>query len=335
MRIPMLVCCLALLLPLTIRAQSDSCEQPYSDSLPPILRDIAWSPDGKQVAAFDANGFQLYEAVDWDAPPQHVELDVLHSHSLAYSQDSSRLVVTFHCTQSEAVTFWAQVYDAQTRDLLHEFPGAFEAAFIQQDTQLITAGWQIQVWALETEQPLQRFGDYYWGTHVMAVHPDEPYLLAGNLGEGGHIWNYETGVMIAPVQAELFAAAFTPDGAGMVYSGRGEVTFQSLDDPTTLTAVKTGVEQSVNAIAFHPTLDLLAVLHDEGALTLLNTGGDILGQYESYASDSSVIIETGIAFSPDGQWLATPGNENAVILWQVEPDGALTIVHILPEYVAD
>ncbi|MEH2336007.1 nSTAND1 domain-containing NTPase [Nostoc sp.] len=72
----------------------------------------------------------------------------------------------------------------------------------------------------------------------------------------------------------------------------------------------------INSVAFHPKKDLLAIAANRGTIRLFNSAGK---QMETFPAGPNV---STLAFTPDGNWLATGGG-NIIKLWKVGEDGVI------------
>ncbi len=60
----------------------------------------------------------------------------------------------------------------------------------------------------------------------------------------------------------------------------------------------------------------IAIGDDMGSITLLDSGGTVISQTSAHQNTVSCL-----AFSPDGQFLASGSHDNGFALWKIEPDG--------------
>jgi DNA-binding beta-propeller fold protein YncE len=107
--------------------------------------------------------------------------------------------------------------------------------------------------------------------------------------------------------------AYSPDGktlaAGNPYWGKNYLGIWNAISR----APRASLDGPVTGLAFSPNSRVLAVAGRDGRLRLLDTNGRALGTFRWHQSDINAV-----AFSPDGCWLASGGNEDRVKLWPVE-----------------
>lgn len=314
-----------------IQGQSSDCDSPSTEST--LVSDVTWSPDGDRVAFFTGEGMTIINIVDEETEPLNIPIDMLSNFHLAYSDDGEQLAVTFQCHQNDEFLGLAQVFDAQTGELLHTFegsPGAHSVEFIQDDTVLVVGGHQVQLWSLEQEEVVTQFGDYEWGVQSMAISSDEHYLVAGNCCEESHLWNLETGEVMAELPHENWSVSFLLDDSRFILGGTGKLTQFSVEEPHQNRLIQTSVDEAVVSFAHHPEYDLIAVLQRDGQLVMLDSEATVFYQTQSYTlEDDNLIPIINIVFSPDGTMLAVPGDDNRVAIYTVANDGMLMLIREL------
>jgi WD40 repeat protein len=112
--------------------------------------------------------------------------------------------------------------------------------------------------------------------------------------------------------ARLVWTEFSPDGRLLASVGTdGKTVVHEVGTDRDVTVAERGV--AAQSIAFHPNGRLLAVGHDDAAVTIADierrrlVGSPLRGHSRVY----------GLAFSPDGKLLAVLGSNGKVVLWDV------------------
>ena len=178
--------------------------------------------------------------------------------------------------------------------------------------------------------------------------------LGGARNQQLSLWDLEKGQLIHTLGAtnrSASALAFSPDGKllaagdgppiGGVNDQADTASSVRLWDPTRGRQVRdlTGHTGGVTAVAFSSDGKLLASASHDATVRLWNTDGQLVRSIavpeEPYPEKDSLDHKKGIhfggvlavAFSPDGQWLASGGFDGFVRLWDVSTGKAL---HAMP-----
>ncbi|MEZ4716610.1 MAG: pentapeptide repeat-containing protein [Caldilineaceae bacterium] len=140
-----------------------------------------------------------------------------------------------------------------------------------------------------------------------------------------HVWAVDTGVLVRVLRGHLglvVATAFSPDGRLLATGSRGNASDLRLWDAATgdlLHVLDLG--EWVLAVAFSPDGRLLAVGRSDGAVQILAVRALLRGE----PADTGQVTVLGrhdggvetLDFSPDGRTLASGGSDRMVRLWDV------------------
>jgi WD40 repeat protein len=160
----------------------------------------------------------------------------------------------------------------------------------------------VKVWDLATGREIFSFRGHADSIHSLASSPDGRLLLTGSKDGTARLWEATTGKPVGlPMshQGEVRAVAFSPDGK-RVLTGSKDKEARLWSVPECLLLVSIPHTASVDAVAFSP--DGETVLTGNGDGVKMTRSGNGVKLWE--AQTEQIL---GVAFSPDGQHLASAG----------------------------
>jgi WD40 repeat protein len=219
----------------------------------------------------------------------------------------------------DGVTLDVAVRDNGRRVALAFSPdGALLASVCERHT---TCGWQVTLSDTHTGKTVRSLDTgerhpAHVGTHSLAFSPNGQILAIGWRDPLVRLWNPHTGEELPPLPGpvdDVDVVAFSPDGktlaVGYNHRGRGELWLW--DMPTR--ALRGNFKDATADIAFSLDGRIMATVGNDSILHLRNAGdGQPVAEYRWHQADLDAV-----AFSPDGQWIATGGKEERVKLWPV------------------
>ncbi len=169
--------------------------------------------------------------------------------------------------------------------------------------------------------------------------PDGKLLASGGV-YGISLWDVESRTLIAlldmPEQPDTYSVAFNPDGKLLASGGRDGVHVWDVKERKEI-AVLEGHAGSQNSVAFSPDGRIIASAGRVEFSALFDYVGDVTVRlWDVYGKEEMAVLEghnapvTSIAFSPDGQMLASGSWDCTICLWgdiptSVEPKSKYTL----------
>lgn len=147
---------------------------------------------------------------------------------------------------------------------------------------------------------------------------NEHVVTIGGLGEAVEAWSLKNdrrdSKLIASPLAHVSTLAINSAGVMALASNDGEIAFFSLKHHHSLGPVITTDSSGINDLAFHPSSPILAAVHSNGSVWMIDTDVfQILDSEIRYVEDSC----SSIAFSSLGDIIALGCSDGTVQLWDV------------------
>jgi WD40 repeat protein/HEAT repeat protein len=194
-------------------------------------------------------------------------------------------------------------------------PGGIGSSALSSDGKLLAtaSGHSVMVWDMDSGRPLHRFvcpDDGAFVSPGITFSPDAK--LIGYVHNSGFacVWDLKTLKEVVHLEGKNHHYAlgqFTPDGKEFITSDRERLRYWDLQSGKEARSIPCGSNVlSLNAAVY--------VRVDEKAVTILGETrtGKVLRELKAPAAKNG--IENGVAFSPDGKWLALVHIDKAVEL---------------------
>lgn len=292
---------------------------------------IAFSPDGR----FLASSGEFGDVLEWDVARGELHGAPLSGHdrqvsSLAYAPDGKVLVSG---SMDGTVIFW----DLDTRTAFGPAVKAHGSAVwslaCNPDGRTVVSGGdaQLVVWDLATRKqlgpPVTYQKDRIW---ALAFSPDGRVLASAGNERVVEIWksSHEIQPMKSvgfsdPGYEELMPAAvsFSPDGTLMAMSTReNSVTIWNVASGRPLAPVLYGHAGSVSSVDFGRDGKVLASGDSDGNIRLWDVGTrELIG---TVRAEQKAI--KNVTFSPQKGLLASVGEDDSIVFWEVDFEGWAT-----------
>ena len=286
---------------------------------------LAYSPDGAMLLTIGYSGKNESLIEYWDAQTGDNIKDVLidwNFKAAAISQDSKILA---WCGDVDL-----QFYDVETGKHLRSTEkraGGFKSMEFSSDGRtLITGGrWdKVDVWDVSTAKLLRSMTHQDEVTSVM-YSPDEKTIASGSDDGTVKFWDAATGELIKTItghmSSEIYAAAYSPDGHTLACGSEDKIYTWNAQT-SELLKTSTVPDRKVYSITYSPDGKLLSTAGTSRKARIWDVQtGRFLGSFRAHqhqfrhASDEVRI--SSVAFSPDGNMLATGGTDNQVYLWEI------------------
>jgi WD40 repeat protein/DNA-binding XRE family transcriptional regulator len=284
---------------------------------------IAYSPDGKLLAACDNGNVKVYDAATYKLLHTLIGHDVDMT-AVSFSRDGTRLASADH---AGTIFVWDGVTDESRLEFVGHADAVEDLTFSPDGKWLVTASDDatMKFWDAATGNLLRDFSDFTGEVTGVAFSPDGT-RFAFVTADGLHVWQLDFKTVdgdTAIASREIFTipeggVVFSPDGtqlAGPSASGIGNAI--KVWDASTGRELMTlnGHTGWVMGTAFSPDGKRLASTSLDGTVGIWSLTP---GQETLTVAAPGAGYGTRVAYNPTGQEFATNGGDGTATIWSAE-----------------
>jgi WD40 repeat protein len=284
----------------------------------PVSAAVAFSPDGKYLAAGGANNtVAIIEAATgqlafaWSGHSGPVI-------GVAFSSDGRHLA---SASEDGTVRLWDMADHSAGLSLGIASSAVTTVAFSPDDTRLASGGRdaRVHIRDVQTGEELLILSGHASSVTGVAFSPDGERLASTSLDKTVIIWDATTGREIFTLTGHtgpVLSVAFSPDGR-LLATGSQDGTIMTWDVATGRKArtMRLTLTAYMNSVAFSPDGERLASASSDGFVRIW----DVATGLEALANQGHNNQATGVAFSPDGTRLASVAHLSPGKIWEAAP----------------
>ena len=296
---------------------SDLSKSTFTETLGSV-GDVAFSPDGKLIAASDSNlEIHVWQATDG----KQVAICKGHTESIYSITFSSNAKILISGSGDDTLKLW-DVYTGECLKTLEGHTRSVVSIAISPDGETIASGSNdatVKLWNFQTGECLETLLAHNDRTSFVAFSSDGCTLLSssGSSQETSiKLWNLDTKecvMILKGCDQGVSAIAFSPDGSILAGGSRDKAI--RLWDLQTGECLKTLEEHdgSITALAFGLNSGILISGSQDKTVRFWNIQ---TGEYLGYIHGHSHSV-SAVACSPDGRSFVTGSGDQTVRLWDI------------------
>ncbi|MBG1264608.1 NACHT and WD40 repeat domain-containing protein [Nostoc commune] len=283
---------------------------------------VAFSPDGKILAASDANG----KICLWRDFAEGEQLLTCLGHidwvrAIAFSPNGSTL-----CSggTDQNVKLW----DVNTGECLKTLTGHRErvrAVAFSPQGEILASGSDdraVRLWSIPDSKCYKILREHTGSVLSVVFSPQGKILASASSDKTVKLWNFRTGECLKTLHghtSSVSSVAFNLDGQTLVSGGDDQtVKLWNISDEKCLRTFQ-GHSDRVRSVAFAPSGNILASGSDDQTVKLWNfRTGECVQTLQGHTS-----FVWSVVFSPDGQTLVSGSDDQTVRFWDVSTGQAL------------
>jgi len=269
--------------------------------------------------------------VRWhDLPAVHPALiRTLRGHAEAVSDCAHSPDGRYLATASADQT--VRIWDVQTGDVHFTLRSSSQpqhfCSFSRDGKWLVAAGrQQLHLWDAERGVHVRQIGQTNGTINAIAFHPNSRHLLSADDSGAVQVWDVTSGNRLHrfELRPESAASAIAFNASGSLFCSAhkdGDLNIWRADLFEVIHH-RSLCARALCAAAFSPHGDLVAIGSESGEVLLVPPSAQ--GRVRRLHEHTSAV--NGVAFSPDGQWLASVGEDGCLILWQLRANDSAYLI---------
>lgn len=265
------------------------------------VRSVAFSPDGRLVAAGFLNGGVKVWDVYTGMTVLSFEAHLASVNSVAFSPDSQWLVSG---SRDKTIKLWDSTTGSEIQTLLGH-PAEVRAVAFSPDGEWLVSGSHdrtVRLWRAATGQQVQIIGTHKLSVTATLFSPNGRIVASAGMDKTVKLWDATGGKEIRILRGHtrgVEAIAFGPDG-NVLASGARDRRIKIWDVGGRELKTLNGVTSDVTSLSFSPDGSLLAA----GSLGKMVKVWRLAEGEVIKSLRSTEIGYNPVAFSPEGHWLA-------------------------------
>ena len=288
------------------------------------VRSVAFSPDGRFLGLGGSGVVQLYDSATWNAVPTFAG-HRRFAFRISFNPDGTQVASVGDQDGS------ARVWDTSSgRELIAiEGLGRVWCVGFSPDGGRLAVGTysgKVLIWNVPDDKEIARYHTRAGAVTSVEFSPDGRWLAVTGADGGTQIWDAATGALIRAFTGHtgrVYSAAFSPDGTRLATSGFDR-TVKLWDLTKSQEPRRVKVQDAFIAdMAFSPDGKQLALVSKMNADSGYGGREPHLRLWDAVAHREFKVYPghpgwlTSVAFSRNGEWIATGGEDKTVRVWNV------------------